>query len=330
MFVPGAISLIDPDADRMRGFWMQAFCYSSCLYSSNPAYNSQNMSIDEDGGMCMTTAFLEPRGTYSEQAAVEFAGGDDDLLEVPNFAAAVAAVENGQADYAVVPVENSIEGPVSQSLDILIHDTDLKLFAEIEVAIQHVLVGPAKVDTSRITHVHSHPQALAQCGKWLDAHLSHADRVAEMSTSGAVRQVVENGDPAHVAIGPERSHTLYGGELLARNIQDVPNNRTRFMALAKHDAEPTGNDKTFLAMRLDKNLPGSLYTSLGPFARENVQLTNIITRPTKGLLGEYYFLIDLEGHRKDPHIAAGLQELREITEDLKVIGSCPRYNGKKT
>lgn len=275
----------------------------------------------------MTTAFLGPRGTYSEQAAVEFAGGDDDLLEVPNFAAAVAAVEQGQAEFAVVPVENSIEGPVSQSLDILIHETDLKLHAEIEVAIQHVLVGPDDIDLARVTHVHSHPQALAQCTKWLNANLPDADRVAAMSTSGAVQQVIEQGDPTHIAIGPERSQALYGGKILARNIQDATNNRTRFMALAKHDAEPTGRDKTFIAMRLDKNLPGSLYTSLGPFARENVQLTNIITRPTKGLLGEYYFLIDLEGHRKEANIAACLEELREITEDLKVIGSCPRYRG---
>lgn len=275
----------------------------------------------------MTTAFLGPRGTYSEQAAVEFAGGDDGLLEVPNFAAAVAAVEEGRAEFAVVPVENSIEGPVSQSLDILIHETDLKLYAEIEVAIQHVLVGPGKVDFADVTHVHSHPQALAQCNKWLNAHLPHAERVAAMSTSGAVQQVVEQGDPAQIGIGPERSHALYGGEILARNIQDAANNRTRFMALAKQDAEPTGRDKTFLAMRMDKNLPGSLYTSLGPFARRDVQLTNIITRPTKGLLGEYVFLIDLQGHRKDPDIAALLEELREITEDLKVIGSCPRYTG---
>lgn len=225
----------------------------------------------------------------------------------------------------MVPVENSIEGPVSQSLDILIHETDLKLFAEIEVAIEHVLVGPEAIDLRQITHVHSHPQALAQCNKWLTANLPRAERVAAMSTSGAVQHVVEQGDATQVGIGPQRSHTLYGGEILARSIQDVPYNRTRFMALAHNDAEPTGRDKTFLAMRPDKNLPGSLYTSLGPFARANVQLTNIITRPTKDLLGEYVFLIDFEGHRKDPHIAALLEEVDSMTSGLKIIGSCPRY-----
>lgn len=271
----------------------------------------------------MVTAFLGPRGTYSEQAAVQFAGGDDDLVEVKNFAEAVAAVEQGRAEYAVVPVENSIEGPVSQSLDILIHDTDLRLFAEIVVPIQHVLVGLPGNVLAQVTHVHSHPQALAQCGKWLDANLPHAERVAAMSTSGAVREVVESQERTRVGIGPERSQQLYGGEVLARGIQDAKVNHTRFMALAHHDAEPTGKDKTFIAMRLDKNLPGSLHKSLVPFAEANVQLTNIITRPTKGLLGEYWFLIDLEGHRKDAHIAAALEQMEAITQSLKVIGSCP-------
>lgn len=276
----------------------------------------------------MVTAFLGPRGTYSEQAAVEFAGPESELVEVPNFAAAVSAVEQGRAEYAVVPVENAIEGPVSQSLDILIHDTDLKLFAEIVVPIQHVLVGLPGTDLAQVTHVHSHPQALAQCGKWLDAHLPHAERVAAMSTSAAVQSVIDAGDASSVAIGPERAQIIYGGEILSRNIQDAANNRTRFMALARHDAEPTGKDKTFIVMRLDKNLPGSLHKALVPFAKANVQLTNIITRPTKDLLGEYYFLIDLEGHRTEPHIAAALDEMRAITVQLKVIGSCPQYDLK--
>ena len=276
----------------------------------------------------MTTAFLGPRGTYSEQAAVDFAGADSEMIDVPNFAAAVAEVEAGRADYAVVPVENSIEGIVTQSLDILIHDTALRLFAEIVVPIQHVLVGVEGAELSQVTHVHSHPQALAQCGKWLTANLPNAERVAAMSTSGAIQAVVEAGDSTGVAIGPERSQAIFGGEILARNIQDAPNNRTRFMALGNHDAEPTGKDKTFIAMRLDKNLPGSLHQALVPFAKANVQLTNINTRPTKDMLGEYWFLIDLEGHRTEPHIAAALDEMRAITQDLKVVGSCPQANLK--
>lgn len=272
----------------------------------------------------MITAFLGPRGTYTEQAAVEFAGSDDNLLETPNFAAAVKAVEERRADYAVVPVENSIEGPVSQSLDILIRETDLMLCAEVIVPIDHVLVGQPGADLANVTTVHSHPQALAQCSHWLDANLPNAERIAAMSTAGAIRQVAEGSDPLAVAIGPERAQVLYGGSVLARGIQDAKNNRTRFMALGHTDAEPTGRDKTFVAMRMDKNLPGSLHQALGPFAAANVQLTNIITRPTKWLLGEYVFLVDFEGHRKDPNIAKVLEEVRAITEELKIFGSCPR------
>lgn len=272
----------------------------------------------------MITAFLGPRGTYTEQAAVRFAGSDDNLLETPNFAAAVKAVEEGRADYAVVPVENSIEGPVSQSLDILIRETDLMLCAEVIVPIDHVLVGQPGVDLSAVTTVHSHPQALAQCNHWLNDNLPNAERIAAMSTAGAIRQVAEGRDLTAVAIGPERAQVLYGGAVLARGIQDAKNNRTRFMALGKTDAEPTGRDKTFIAMRMDKNLPGSLHQALGPFAAANVQLTNIITRPTTWLLGEYVFLVDFEGHRKDPHIAKVLDDVRAITEELKVFGSCPR------
>lgn len=274
----------------------------------------------------MTTAFLGPRGTYSEQAAVMFAGDDTDLVEVRNFAEAVLAVEEGRVDHAVVPIENQIEGPVSQSLDILIHETDLKMCAEIVVPIRHVLVGHPDVNLPEITHVHSHPQALAQCGRWLDVTLPNAERVAAMSTSGAVREVVESADPFRAAIGPERAQELYGGEVIARDIQDAKSNTTRFLALSHADAERTGNDKTLIAMKLDKNLPGSLYRSLAPFASFDVQLTNIITRPTKDLLGEYWFLVDFEGHRDDTHIADALEKMREITETLKVIGSCPRAN----
>lgn len=273
----------------------------------------------------MITAFLGPRGTYTEQAAVQFAGSDEGLLETPNFAAAVKAVEEGHADFAVVPVENSIEGPVSQSLDILIHDTQLKLCAEVVVPIEHVLVASNGATLEGITSVHSHPQGLAQCGRWLDAHLPGVERVAAMSTAGAIRAVVESGDVTAAAIGPERAQVLYGGEILARGIMDAQNNRTRFMALGHTDAEPTGNDKTFVAMRMDKNVPGSLHKALDPFAAANVQLTNIITRPTKGRLGEYVFLVDFEGHRKDPRIAAMLEEVRQITEELKIIGSCPQF-----
>lgn len=273
----------------------------------------------------MRIAFLGPRGTYSEQAALQVGGEVGDYTEGRNFREAVDAVENGLCDFAVVPVENAIEGPVSASMDILVNDTELRLCGEVVVPIDHVLVGVPGADLAQVTAVTSHPQALAQCRAFLERELPNAEQVAFMSTSGAVQDVVEGSDPTRVAIGPARSQALYGGEILRRDIQDVANNMTRFFVLGREDAAPTGDDKTFIAFRTDKNLPGSLYHALSPFAEAGVQLTNIITRPTKGWLGEYVFLIDFEGHRSEERIATALEALAQTAQWLKIVGSCPRF-----
>ncbi len=275
--------------------------------------------------MAKSVAFLGPRGTNSEEAALQFGGDDADLKEFSNFAAILSAVETGLAEYGVIPVENSIEGPVSTALDLLIHETSLKLFAEVVVPIRHVLVGAEGARLEDIRTVLSHPQALAQSGKFLSRFLPQAEPVAWMSTGGAVQEVAKGDDPTRAAIGPARAQELYGGTVLARDIQDSRSNMTRFMVMAHQDAEPTGDDKTFLAFKTHKDKPGSLHEALAPFAKAGLNLTNIITRPTKGWLGEYVFLLDFNGHRKDPGVAAVLEEARGIVEELKVIGSCPRF-----
>jgi len=155
--------------------------------------------------------------------------------------------------------------------------------------------------------------------------LPNAERVAWMSTGGAVQTVAEGDDRTVAAIGPERAQELYGGGVIARGIQDVDSNMTRFMVLSHEDAEPTGDDKTFIFLKTDKDVPGSLVRMLEPFANAGIQLTNVITRPTKGWLGEYVFLLDFRGHREDPHVSAVLEEVRGIAEEMKVIGSCPRF-----
>ena len=270
-------------------------------------------------------AFLGPRGTNSEEAAVMYAGPDAELKPFSAFPALISAVETGIADVAVLPVENSIEGPVSAALDLLIHETNLKLLHEVVVPIRHVLVGREGARLEEITKVMSHPQALAQCRRWLEKFLPGADQVAWMSTGGAVQEVVSGNDATVAAIGPARAQQLYGGIVLARDIQDVRSNLTRFMVVAHEDAAPTGNDKTFIAFTCNKNVPGSLHEVLGPFAKAGIQLTNVITRPTRGWLGEYVFLLDFEGHREDPKVAKVLEEVREIADELKVMGSCPRF-----
>ena len=275
--------------------------------------------------MGKSVAFLGPRGTNSEEAALQFGGENADLKEFSNFAAILSAVETGLADYGVIPVENSIEGPVSTALDLLIHETSLMLFAEVVVPIRHVLVGAEGARLEDVRTVLSHPQALAQSGKFLSRFLPQAESVAWMSTGGAVQEVAKGNDPARAAIGPARAQELYGGTVLARDIQDSRSNMTRFMVMAHHDAEPTGDDKTFVAYKTHKDQPGSLYKSLSPFAEAGLNLTNIITRPSKGWLGEYVFLLDFNGHRKNPKVAAVLDEARGIVEEMKVIGSCPRF-----
>lgn len=273
----------------------------------------------------MNIAFLGPRGTNSEEAALMMGAQDDDLRAYPGFPAIVSAITHDEVALGVLPVENSIEGPVTPALDLILANPDLSLVAEVVVPIQHMLIGVAGATLADLTEVRSHPQALAQSRAWLRSHAPHVTEQAALSTGGAVREVIAEGNPAHAAIGPRRAWELYGGELLAENLQENNANMTRFFAFGQEPVAPTGDDKTFIAFRTHKDIPGSLHAALAPLARAEVQLTNIITRPTRGWLGEYVFLLDLLGHKDDERIAAALDDMRAITQDVRVIGSCPRF-----
>lgn len=273
----------------------------------------------------MAVAFLGPRGTNSEDAGILFGGPDAEFVAVPNIPALVSAVETGLADVAVLPIENSIEGPISTTLDLLIHETGLMICAEVVVPIRHVMVTVPGATLDGITTVISHPQGLAQCRRFLSRFLPDAEQVAHLSTAGSVQEVVQSGDPTRAAIGPIRAHELYGGQILARDIQDIRGNLTRFVALAETDAAPTGHDKTSIAFTVKENVPGILFKVFQPFANRNIQLTKIESRPIKGRLGLYVFLLDFEGHRTDPVIQEVLTELGEMVKDLKVFGSYPRF-----
>ncbi len=273
----------------------------------------------------MAVAFLGPRGTNSEDAALVYGGRDAEFVAFSSIPALTSAVETGLADVAVLPIENSIEGPVSTTLDLLIHETGLRICHEVVVPIRHVLVGVPGARLDAITEVVSHPQALGQCRRFLERFLPNARQVASLSTAGAVREVVEGGDPSKAAIGPLRAHELYGGQVLAREIQDNRGNLTRFVVLAQEDAEPTGDDKTMIGLTVRENVPGSLSRIIAPFAEGKIQLTSIASRPTKGWLGDYVFLIDFQGHRNDPEVRRVLAALEEPAAQLKVFGSFPRY-----
>lgn len=273
----------------------------------------------------MQIAHLGPRGTYSEMAAEVVAGPGDTLLPYPSIPAALAAAETGDADVAVLPIENSIEGGVSATLDLLIHDTDLRIGQEVVVPIRHILIGPEGASLNDIRTVMSHPQALGQCRRFLEAQLPAATQVAALSTAGAVQAAVEGGDPAVAGIGPEPAHRLYGGVIIANDIQDNPSNLTRFVVMAADDAEPTGDDKTSIGLTADADEPGVLEKIIRPLAEAGLNLTRLESRPTKGWLGTYVFLIDFEGHRADPRVQEVLAKMGERAESLKIFGSYPRF-----
>ena len=273
----------------------------------------------------MQIAHLGPRGTYSEMAAEVVAGPGDTLLPYPSIPAALAAAETGDADVAVLPIENSIEGGVSATLDLLIHDTDLRIGQEVVVPIRHILIGPEGARLNDIRTVMSHPQALGQCRRFLEAQLPAATQVAALSTAGAVQAAVEGGDPAVAGIGPEPAHRLYGGVIIADDIQDNPSNLTRFVVMAADDAEPTGDDETSIGLTADADEPGVLEKIIRPLAEAGLNLTRLESRPTKGWLGTYVFLIDFEGHRADPRVQEVLAKMGERAESLKIFGSYPRF-----
>ena len=272
----------------------------------------------------MTIAFLGPRGSFSEVAAITY-DPQADLLPQPNFPAIVAATERGEAVAGLLAVENSIEGAIASNLDILIHDTQLQICGEVVVPVRHCLVVRPGASLADIREVTSHPQALAQCRKSLERLVPGATPVAALSTSGAVEEVSRGDDPTRAAIGTERAAALYGGEIAARDIQDVAANVTRFVAIAARDAAPTGDDKTSLAFTVKKNVPGSLHKVLTAFAEAGLQLTKVESRPSKAWLGDYVFLVDLAGHRSDPHVAAAIARAEDSCYWLKVFGSYPRF-----
>jgi prephenate dehydratase len=272
----------------------------------------------------MATAFLGPRGSFSEEAAL-LRAETDQLVAFSSFPALVSAVETGLADEAVLPIENSIEGAVSTTLDLLIHETALRIAGELALPVRHFLVTRPGVHLEDVRVVTSHPQALGQCRRFLDRCLPGVEQEAALSTSGAVKDVAEGDDDHRAGIGTARAAELYGGAILAHDIQDVHTNVTRFVVLAREDAPPTGNDKTSLAFRVQENVPGALHAILAELAVENLQMTKIESRPSKGWLGDYVFLIDFEGHRQDERVARVLDNIRDRCSILKIFGSYPRF-----
>jgi prephenate dehydratase len=272
----------------------------------------------------MRIAFLGPQGTFSEVAALTQAERDNGTLSpFSSIPALVSAVETGLADSAVLPIENSIEGSVSTTVDLLIHETDLKIRAELMIPVRHFLAVVPGTALSDIKVITSHTQALGQCRRFLERCLPGVDQEAALSTASAVASIMQKGDPTYAAIGTERAAELYGAEILARDIQDNDNNVTRFIVLGREDAEPTKRDKTSVCFSIKANVPGALFECLEDFAQNEIQMTKLESRPMKTQIGAYYFLVDLEGHRTDQKVSETLERLTEKCAMVKIFGSYP-------
>lgn len=273
-------------------------------------------------------AYLGPAGSNTEEAVIVH-DPSAERVAFPSVRSATRAVENGEADEAVVAIENSIEGSVVDNLDLLIHDSKLLISKELVIPITHCLLLKPGARAEDVRVVYSHPQALAQCKRYLETRFSRASPVATLSTTAAVAQMMAqlSGDAA--AIAPKRSAQIYGAAIFEVGIQDHAGNATRFVVLAQHDAQPTGDDKTSIAFSFAEDKPGQLYKAIGLFATKGINLSKIESRPAKESLGKYFFLIDFDLHRLSPKAQETLESLRAVTSLLKVFGSYPRYRPPK-
>lgn len=271
-------------------------------------------------------AYLGPPGTNSEEATILY---DSKAQHIPfsSIHAVATAVDKGLAEEGVVAIENSLAGSVTDTLDLLIHETRLLIRHELVLPIVHHLLVKPDTQIPEIEVVFSHPQPLAQCRHFLERCLPKAQMMAALSTASAVEQMTVSSIPA-AAIGTPRAAKLYGAEILASNIQDRSPNVTRFVVLAPHDHSPTGRDKTSLCFSFSDDRPGLLYGALKEFADHNINLTKVESRPSKEILGKYIFLIDLEGHREDQLISKVLASVKAKASLFKIFGSYPRYEEK--
>jgi prephenate dehydratase len=272
--------------------------------------------------MTKRLAFLGPAGTFSEKAAL-LCDPQAQLLPFATVAAVAVAVDSGMADEGIMAIENSLEGSVTDTLDVLIHESALLIRRELVLPIEHCLLVKPGTTADQVTTVYSHPQALGQCRRFLERCFPRARMEASLSTTAAVEQMMQQDGAA--AVATMRAAELYKAQVLARAIQDNQNNETRFVLVAASDSAATGRDKTSLAFSVPQDRPGSLVDALKEFSDRRINLTKIESRPTKQELGKYVFLVDLEGHRTDPKVAQALEGVQALAYFFKVFGSYPRF-----
>ncbi len=274
--------------------------------------------------MARRLAYLGPPGTFSEEAALKY---DPEAVARPlaTISAVVDAAESGAADLAIVPVENSLEGSVGETLDALVHSTrPLLIHDEVIVPIEHHLLVRPGTKESDVKIVFAHPQSLGQCRSFVEKRFPKAAVEAALSNSAAVEEMMAHDSAA--AIGTRRAAEIYGAQTLASGIQDRSPNVTRFAVLAREDHAPTGDDKTSLACAfVVEDRPGLLVGALKEFSDRRINLSKIESRPSKERLGTYIFLMDVDGHRSQEPLAEALAHVEQQCSFFRVLGSYPKY-----
>lgn len=266
----------------------------------------------------LKVAFQGERGAYSEAAATLFFKEPIETVPYPTFYEVLESVEIGKIDYAVLPVENSLEGSVPESYDLLL-TTKLNVVGEIYHRIRHCLIGLQGLE--KIDTVYSHPQALGQCRKFIQEH--HLKPIPTYDTAGSVKILLELKKDNIACIASRKAAEIYNVPIIREGIEDNSNNYTRFLVLANREQESTSKDKTSIIFSI-KHVPGALYEILEKFNTNKINLTKIESRPTKNTPWEYNFYVDFEGHQSDKNIQNTLDKIKNNTIFLKVLGSYPK------
>jgi prephenate dehydratase len=266
--------------------------------------------------------YLGPPGTNSEVAALRWR---PEARHEPykTITAAARAVETGEAALAVLPIENSLQGSVTETVDLLVRDEGLAICGELVLRIEHCLMARPGTALDAIEVIYSHPQSLGQCRRYLEAHFPGTRTEAALSNADAAEVAMRT--PGAAAIGPARAADIYGCQILDRAIEDSRVNKTRFLVVGRERAARTGHDKTSIAFAVAHDRPGTLVSVLHEFSDRQINMTKIESRPSGEELGVYVFLVDIDGHRDDPMVAQALAAVREQASFFKIFGSYPAW-----
>lgn len=277
-------------------------------------------------------AYLGPQGTFTEEALIKFleiAKEDAEKIPFTTVREVIKGVDRGEVDEGLVPIENSIEGSVNITQDVLTFESEAKIIREIAIPIRHNLIGKKNLRLEDIRKIVSHPHATAQCRNFLSSHLPNIEIIAANSTAEAVKKILEMDDDV-AAIGTRIAARLYDLDIIRSNIEDNKENKTRFVFVGNYISPKTGYDKTSIVCFLKEDRPGSLYNILKEFAEREINLTRLESRPAKKDLGDYVFMIDMEGHIHDNKVFDALEALRKKVYMVKILGSYPRWKDSQT